>query len=145
MGELKRQLSQNNDEKENVNSNGRNITEGSNVDSTAHKNESGSNYETLQCDYSQLVKKYDMAKRLCNLRNDDLSTLNKKNSELNEQLSEATTFGETMKVKYSRAKEICEMRMEKLNELRSQIADLEKKLEDRQSVTKETQGETVEN
>lgn len=72
------------------------------------------NYGVLDDNFNTLQKKYEMAKRLCVLRNDDLGTLR---GELDVKKAEI----ERMTNKYEDAKRICLIRMEKIVVLREQL------------------------
>jgi hypothetical protein len=126
---LKKQLSQKQEEKENVNSNGReNFSSTLSLAQNGETMDIGGSENVQQNLIMQLSKKYDMAKRLCNLRNDDISKLNQQVAEMTEQIAVLTKNCDTLSSKYTRVKEICEYRLEKLNILRSEKADLQKKL-----------------
>lgn len=75
--------------------------------------------EMLMADYEVLKKKYDITRRLCTLRNDDIAKhkaefalLYERHAHLNE--------------KYEKVKEICDLRLTKLQELRGRLAPDEK-------------------
>lgn len=78
--------------------------------------------------YEDLARKYDMAKRLCNLRNDSIEKLQKQLADkqqmeeyiqqLQNKIAVDTEEFIVMKAKYENAKEICDLRKKKLKELR---------------------------
>jgi lysyl-tRNA synthetase class II len=88
--------------------------------------------------YEEVARKYDMAKRLCNLRNETIEKLNNDNSELevyiktlqdktSEELSLITRKYMEFKEKYEHAKGICDLRKKKLQELRAKYGEPEPK------------------
>lgn len=113
--DLKSQLSQLKamSEKENVSTNtpnrlNKNASTESGISNTMME------YEELQVEYNKMQKKYDTAKRLCNLRNDDLT-------KLREDLRIMTAKADLLSRKYENAKKLCETRMEKIRALREQL------------------------
>lgn len=83
-----------------------------------------------QEELDSLKKKYDMARRLCNLRNDDNSKLQKEITRLSEELSESKTWcdskaAENKKImeKYGVMKDICERRFEKIRNLKARLGE----------------------
>lgn len=62
-------------------------------------------------DFERLQKKYDKTRRLCNLRNDEISVLKTKIADEVERLSN----------KYLKTRDLCQMRTDKLNELRERF------------------------
>ena len=72
--------------------------------------------EKLNQDLEFLQKKYDMARRLCNLRNDDIA-------KFKEELASQKEFMARLQDKYERTKTICDIRLEKINVLRQQVAE----------------------
>ncbi|CAO1329328.1 unnamed protein product [Diamesa hyperborea] len=68
--------------------------------------------DALNTQLETVNKKYDMAKRLCNLRNDDLSNLRV-------DLQQKSDDYETLMIKYSKVKVICQHRNEELNRYRN--------------------------
>jgi DNA repair exonuclease SbcCD ATPase subunit len=86
-----------------------------------------SSSETTE-ELKELRKKYDMTRRLCNLRNDDISKLKIEHSVATEKLRQLQTLctakeeeNRFISDKYSKAKQICQLRLDKLNELRARL------------------------
>ena len=73
-------------------------------------------YDILLNDHKTLQKKYDTAKRLCNLRQDDMN-------KLREELQNQTSVTQIMVTKYEKAKQLLEIRMEKIRNLREQLGE----------------------
>lgn len=67
--------------------------------------------DALNTQLMTVNKKYDMAKRLCNLRNDDIS-------KLNVNLQQKSDEYETLMIKYGKVKVICQHRNEELQRYR---------------------------
>ena len=67
--------------------------------------------DALKAQLMTINKKYDMAKRLCNLRNDDLS-------HLKADLQQKSDDYETLMIKYGKVKVICQHRNEELKRYR---------------------------
>lgn len=67
--------------------------------------------DALNIQLVTINKKYDMAKRLCNLRNDDLSNLRA-------DLQQKSDDYETLMIKYGKVKVICQHRNEELKRYR---------------------------
>ncbi|KAL7044909.1 hypothetical protein ACKWTF_002101 [Chironomus riparius] len=120
LNEVKLQLSQEKklSEKENLSLNTRqlqNIPSNEN-DMSDRSNSIKLDYDILSNDYKTLQKKYDTAKRLCNLRQDDLN-------KLRDELQNQTLITEKMVTKYEKAKQLLEIRMEKIRNLREQLGE----------------------
>jgi DNA repair exonuclease SbcCD ATPase subunit len=79
----------------------------------------------LREEFERLQKKYDMTRRLCNLRNDDISTLKTQVAQLNEQIVQMqANFQlelEKWSKKYTKVRDLCQMRTDKLNNLRERF------------------------
>jgi uncharacterized phage infection (PIP) family protein YhgE len=79
----------------------------------------------LRDEFERLQKKYDMTRRLCNLRNDDISTLKTQVAQLKEQITQMQANFESdldkWSKKYSKVRDLCHMRTEKLNSLRERF------------------------
>ncbi|XP_070496798.1 uncharacterized protein [Chironomus tepperi] len=120
LNELKLQLEQEKklSEKENLSQNTRQLQNFSSTDSemSDRSNTTRLDYESLINDHKTLQKKYETAKRLCNLRQDDLS-------KLRDELQNRTLVAEKMATKYEKAKQLCEIRMEKIRNLREQLGE----------------------
>lgn len=89
----------------------------------------------------EILKRYDMAKRLCTMRNETIEKLNKEISglrmsmenmeqmhksdieKLNRSIEIHSKNFEIMKAKYDHAKVVCETRQQKINELRERIGE----------------------
>lgn len=75
----------------------------------------------LKEDVDNVQKKYEMAKRLCNIRNDDIAKLKQEienfKIKINELQTEADSKLAKLQKKYNTAKEIAEMRRHKIAEL----------------------------
>lgn len=67
--------------------------------------------EALNAQLEVMNKKYDMAKRLCNLRNHDLSVLRT-------NLEQKSDDYDTLMIKYGKVKVICQHRNEELKSFR---------------------------
>lgn len=72
--------------------------------------------EKLKADFKMLQGKYDMTRRLCNLRNDDIF-------KLKDELASKDTALSKLTEKYSTVKQVCEMRLDKLNVLRQRLGE----------------------
>jgi len=120
LNEAKRQLSQEKilSEKENLSTNKRQLQSLTSNESDMSDRTNGTrlDYESLDTEYKTLQRKYDTAKKLCNLRMDDIN-------KLREELSNRTLMAEKMATKYEKAKQICEIRMEKIRNLREQLGE----------------------
>lgn len=86
--------------------------------------------DKLKAELVELEKKYDMTRRLCNLRNDDVTQLKKAVAQQKEQLfileSNLAVKNEDfrkLREKYDGVKQICNLRLDKLNALRSQMGE----------------------
>lgn len=86
--------------------------------------------DVLKGDMEKLQKKYDMTRRLCNLRNDDITTLRQEVHQLKEQISHMQLVSQMkesdfakLSQKYQTVKSLCEMRKEKLNSLRARLEE----------------------
>lgn len=116
LSEVKRQFSQEKllSEKENMSVN--RLTEFSSTESGISDglNNNRLDYESLDNEYKKLQKKYETAKRLCNLRMEDMT-------KLREELVIKTNQAEIMTAKYEKAKQVCEIRMEKIRCLREKL------------------------
>lgn len=120
LSEVKLQLSHEKklSEKENLSLNTRQLQSfGSNENDLSDRSNSiRLDYESLLSDHKTLLKKYETAKRLCNLRQADLN-------ELRDELQNKTLIAEKMVTKYEKAKQLCEIRMEKIRNLREQLGE----------------------
>lgn len=77
----------------------------------------------LKEEFQVLQKKYDLTRRLCNLRNDDIVKLKAEVNSQNEQFHIMQSNFMKLQDKYSMAKDVCNMRLEKLNVLRSRLGE----------------------
>lgn len=79
----------------------------------------------LKEDFEKLQKKYDMTRRLCNLRNDDIASLKTQVAQLKEQITQMQSSfqeeSEIMTRKYIKVRDLCQMRTNKLNDLRERF------------------------
>lgn len=94
--------------------------------STARADEENASHNSdsqLAQDFEFLQKKYDMTRRLCNLRNDDISKLKQELSELGENFQLQNQAYLELSKKYSSVKQVCNLRMEKLNALRARLGE----------------------
>lgn len=105
-------------EKENLSSNKKQLQSFTSNESDMSDRTNGTrlDYESLDTEYKTLQKKYDTAKKLCNLRMDDIN-------KLRDELSNRNIIAEKMATKYEKAKQICEIRMEKIRNLREQLGE----------------------
>lgn len=85
-------------------------------------------FEKLKEDFEKLQKKYDMTRRLCNLRNDDIAGLKAEVIHLKNQIMQLASHLEAKEVEYKQlrerydtVKQVCQMRLDKLNLLRAQL------------------------
>lgn len=74
-------------------------------------------------EFTKLQKKYDMTRRLCNLRNDDISKAKQQVSQLEENLQLQCQENQKLLEKYSTVKQVCKMRLDKLNVLRARLGE----------------------
>lgn len=121
-------------EKENINQNGKMLAPVS-----SGQNAQGGTRSQLE----ETLRKYDMAKRLCTMRNETIEKLNKENHDLhkyNEQMRasyqtemrkafqenvDLKAINESVKYKYEHAKEVCDKRFEKLQAIRQKYGEVE--------------------
>lgn len=81
------------------------------------------NPDSELAEFTKLQKKYDMTRRLCNLRNDDISKLRQQVSQLEENFQLQHQEHQKLLEKYSAVKQVCKMRLDKLNVLRARIGE----------------------
>ena len=81
---------------------------------------------SIRTDLENLQKKYDMTRRLCNLRNDDIATLKTEMKLLKDQyehlqacFNQKSEEHNKLNIKYQKTKELCEFRLERINNLRT--------------------------
>ena len=76
-------------------------------------------------EFERLQKKYDMTRRLCNLRNDDICGLKTEVTQLKEQIAQIQgsyqAEVERLTNKYLKARDLCQLRSNKLNDLRERF------------------------
>ena len=76
-------------------------------------------------DFERLQKKYDMTRRLCNLRNDDICGLKAEVTQLKEQIAQMQNSYqaevERLTNKYLKTRDLCQLRTNKLNDLRERF------------------------
>lgn len=77
----------------------------------------------LKEEFDRLQKKYDMTRRLCNLRNDDITSLKTQVNQLKEEVTKVQADNERLMRKYSQVRDLCQMRTDKLNDLRKRVGE----------------------
>lgn len=110
--DMKRQRS-NSSEKENVG-----------VNTSLNNIQSNDELDSLKEAHNTLLKKYEMAKRLCNLRLDDLSNLRKELVTKDDTIAIKDQEVFRMTNKYQEAKRICNLRMETIKGLRERLGEV---------------------
>lgn len=87
-------------------------------------------FENIKVEHELLKKKYDTTRRLCNLRNDDISKLKEHVQAMEEHITRIETEKKTtmenlekMFSKYSQVKELCAIRLEKIFDLRKRLGE----------------------
>lgn len=94
--------------------------------STARADEENASHNPdsqLAQDFTLLQKKYDMTRRLCNLRNDDISKLRQEISELEENFQLQKQAYLKLSEKYATVKGVCGIRLDKLKALRARLGE----------------------
>lgn len=86
--------------------------------------------ENIKAEHDLLKKKYDTTRRLCNLRNDDISKLKAIILSMEEHIGRleaertiAIDNQAKLTSKYAQAKELCNIRLEKIYALRTRLGD----------------------
>lgn len=81
-------------------------------------------------EHDLLKKKYDTTRRLCNLRNDDISKLKEMIQRMEQHIGRLEADRVTAKdnqeklcSKYAQAKELCNIRLEKIYALRARLGE----------------------
>ena len=89
-------------------------------------------FDKMKDEFNKLDKKYEMTRRLCNLRNNDIVQLNAEITKQNELLFKLHSSLETkdfdykkLRIKYQNAKDLCTRRLEEINKLTSCLPDNE--------------------
>ncbi|KAG5674439.1 hypothetical protein PVAND_004410 [Polypedilum vanderplanki] len=112
LNDAKRQRA-NSSEKENVG-----------VNTSFNNIQSNDELDSLKKAHNELLRKYDMAKRLCNLRLDDLNTLRKELATKDDDIAVKDQEIMRMTNKYQEAKRICLLRMETIKSLRERLGEV---------------------
>lgn len=97
---------------------------------TDDSKEANKDAEAFKEEIEKLQRKYDMTRRLCNLRNDDISGLRFEIAQLKEQVAQLQAAYHVKEVdfnklsqKYQTVRQLCNYRLDKLNQLRVRLGE----------------------